>query len=54
LVETMWKTLPNEKPATRSVSSSSTLSGDHQTLWSETATSSAAAATVAPGRKSLR
>src|SRR5262249_10523658 len=50
-VETMWKTLPNEKSATRSVSSSSTLRGVHQTVGSASQTSAAADATTAEGRR---
>src|SRR5262249_5166043 len=52
-VETMWKTFPKEKPATRSVSSSSTLSGVHHTVGSASQTSAAADATTADGRRAL-
>jgi hypothetical protein len=54
LVETTSKMCPNEKPATRSVSSSSTFSGVHQTAGSASQTSSAIAAAVATGSRRRR
>src|SRR5262245_12002932 len=45
----MWKTCANEKFATRSVSSSSTFSGVHQTVWTDARTTRTAAAIVAAG-----
>src|SRR5262249_38575927 len=49
----MWNTCPNEKSATRSVSSSSTFSGDHQTVSTETMTSSPTATPVAAASNDL-
>src|SRR5207248_9465521 len=49
-VDTTWKTWPNENPATRSVSSSSTLSGDHQTVGSARTTTATTPPTTAAGR----
>ncbi len=46
--------VPERELRHRSVSSSSTLSGDHQTVCSAIATSRPAATTVAPGRSSRR
>jgi hypothetical protein len=49
-VETMWKMRPNEKSPSRSVSSSSTFSGVHQTVGNASQTRPATAPTTAAGR----